>query len=85
MSTLELQAEIAKKIFNIENEEILNEISNIVKKLTAKAVGMPGIPTEKEINERADYFLSAYEEFRKGDKSKFTSQEELEKKHRQLS
>ncbi|GEM_PF-5054542 len=82
MSTLELQAEIAKKIFNIDNEDILKEISNTVKRLTGKVSEIPGIPTEKQMNERADYFLSAYEDFRKGDKSKFSLQEELENKHK---
>jgi len=82
MSTLELQAELAKKIFNIESEDVLKEISRTIKKLTNKTAKLPDIPTEKELNERADHFLSAYEDFKNGNTSKFTSQEELENRRR---
>ena len=84
MSTLELQAELAKKIFNIESEDVLKEISYTIRRLTNKTAKLPGIPAEKELNERTDYFLSAYEEFKNGNTNKFTSQEELEKRHQQI-
>lgn len=81
MSTLELQAEIAKKIFNIESEDVLKEISKTIMRLTDNTASTPAIPTPKEISERADYFLAAYNDFQNGDTSKFVLQEELEKKH----
>jgi hypothetical protein len=78
MTTLELQAELAKKIFNIENEEILNKLSGVLKRLTDKPAVMQGSPTEKEINARADRVLSA---FRNGETDRFVSHEDLKKKH----
>jgi len=82
MSTLELQAELAKKIFTIENENVLKELSRVIKRLTNRTAKLPGIPTEEQMYARAEEFLAAYEDFRNGDTSKFTSQEELRNRHR---
>lgn len=77
MTALELEvkrAELARSILKIESEEILNEISNTLQKLTIK---MPCMYSDEEICAGADRFLSA---LRSGDKTRFISQEELEKR-----
>lgn len=79
MNTLEIEAkraELARSILNIESEEILNEISYTLQKLTAK---MPCMYSDEEIRAGADRFISA---LRSGDKTKFIPQEKLEEKYR---
>lgn len=78
MTVLEIEAkkaELARSILNIDSEEVLDEISKVVKKLTVK---MPCMHSLEEIRAGADRVLTAR---RSGDTSKFVSHEQVEKRH----
>lgn len=79
MTVLEIEAkkaELVRTILNyVDSEEVLNELSNIVKKLTTK---MPCMYSPEEIRLGADRFLDA---LNSGDNNKFISHEDVLKKH----
>lgn len=79
MTVLEIEAkkaELVRTILNnVDSEEVLNELSNMVKKLTTK---MPCMHSPEEIRSGVDRFLDA---LNSGDKSKFISHEEVLKRH----
>lgn len=80
MTTLEIhakQAELAKRILNIDSEEVLNKLSETLNALTAR---MPSVPTDEEVRARANRAVTA---FRNGEMHKFTSHEDLKKRHLQ--
>jgi hypothetical protein len=79
MTVLELEAkkaELVRSILNnVNSEEILNELSKIVNKLTVKK---PCMYSPEEIQAGADRVLAAR---RSGDKSHFIPFGEVKKKH----
>ena len=78
MTVLEFEAkkaELARSILNINSDEVLNEVSATLQKLIDR---MPCMYSDEEIRAGADRFLSA---LRSGDRTRFISQDELEKRH----
>ncbi|MDH6342244.1 hypothetical protein M2480_001562 [Parabacteroides sp. PFB2-12] len=80
MTLLELKAkkaELVQLILNdIDSEEVLNEVSQMVKKLTRPKY--PCMYSVEEIQSSADEAMQAYNE---GYDSHFTTQEEMRKRH----
>ncbi|MDH6312741.1 hypothetical protein M2137_001516 [Parabacteroides sp. PFB2-10] len=80
MTLLELnakKAELVQTILNdIDSEEVLNELSQMVKKLTA-----PKYPCMHSIEELRSSAADALQAYKKGDGKHFTTQEEMRKRH----